>query len=523
MVRTIIASHLIRQRDYLLEVSRALTSQLSLNDVLKRILRAATEMLGGQAGLIALANNETFSVRVSYGIPSALLHFFAPLLVDIPRKVPVSLATPELDHKVRIVARAAGLGFHQALAIPMTFGDTLIGVIYIFRAYRGAFDQNAVELLQSFAHQAAIATQNARLYEQVAAEKQQLDAILLHSADGIAILAADQQIENINLTLSRMVGVSIEEARNCHHDEIIRLRRRESGMELSDAVAGGWPLTETSTLFVEGVLVHTSGSVLSVEMTYVPLFDANGQFTNIIVSVHDITRFRQAEEAKKTFVSVISHELKTPVSVIKGYAGTLRRDDADWDQATMSQGLRIIEEEADHLSSLIEDLLDTTRLQTEGLSLSLSSVALDEIVRDVAEKFRHQTTAHKILVEFPLDFPHIQGDQQRLKQVIENLLSNAMKYSPDGGTIEITGEILSDDIRISIQDEGIGIPNSQHERIFERFYRIDNDLSRETQGAGLGLFIVRSIIEAHGGEITIESKSPKGIIFRFILPLSSEV
>jgi PAS domain S-box-containing protein len=479
-------------------------------------------MLGGQAGLIALADNETFSVRVSYGIPSALLHFFAPLLVDIPRKVPMSLATPELDHKVRIVAQAAGLGFHQALAIPMTFGDTLIGVIYIFRAYRGDFDQNAVELLQSFAHQAAIATQNARLYEQLAAEKQQLDAILLHSADGVAILSPNQQIENINLALSRMVGMSIEQARNYHHDDIVRLRRHESGMELSDAIAGGWPLTETSTLYVEGDLIHAAGDVLSVEIAYVPLFDVHGQFTNIIASVHDITRFRQAEEAKKTFVSVISHELKTPVAVIKGYAGTLRRDDAKWNQATISQGLQIIEEEADHLSSLIEDLLDTTRLQTEGLSLTFSRVSLDEIIRDVVAKFQHQAASHTILVKFPPDFSQIQGDQQRLKQVMSNLLSNAIKYSPGGGTIEITGEGLSDHVRISIKDEGIGIPDNQHEHIFERFYRINNELSRETQGAGLGLFIVRSIIEAHGGKITIQNNSPVGTIFSFTLPLSSE-
>ncbi len=511
---------LIRQWDYLLDVSRALTSQLSLNEVLRRILRSATEMLGGQAGLIALTDGENFAVRASYGIPPAVLHFFAPLLSDIPRGDPESFAIPELDHKVRLVAQASNLGWTQAVALPMVIGRELVGVVYIFRSHGGRFTPNDVRLLQNFADQAAIAVHNARLYEQVLTEKQRLDAFLRHSADGIAILTPALKIEIINLALARMTGWRVEDAQGAHHDEVIQWARREPGMDLSAAVAGGWPTNEYSVLYVEGDLRHVSGSTLSVGITYAPLFDGMGHLRNIIVNVRDITKFREAEEAKTTFISMISHELKTPVSLIKGYATTLSREDVEWDRATLLNGLKVIEEEADKLNMLIENLLDATRLQLGTFKLNFGDVALDRVAERLVEKFRTQVTIHTIETDFPPDFPTVQGDEQRLEQVLSNLLSNAIKYSPNGGRIQIKGQVSEDSVQISVSDEGIGLSPEQKELIFERFYRVDNALTRETQGVGLGLYIVRSIVEAHGGRIWVESEPGKGTTFTFSLPLS---
>jgi PAS domain S-box-containing protein len=514
---------LIRQRDYLLDISRALTSQLGFSEVLRRILRSATEILGGQAGLIALADEgDTFTVRASYGIKPALLHFFAPLLSDIPRDDTESFAIPELDRKMRLVAQAAGMGLHQVIALPMAIGQEMVGVVYIFRAHESRFTRNDVRLLQSFANQAAIAVQNARLYEQVSTEKQRLDAILRHSADGIMILGPDQRIESINLALSRMTGWPVEEAQGACHDDMIQWVRREPGLDLTGAIAGGWPLSEQGTLYVEGELRNRSGSTLSAGITYAPLFDQNGRLRNIIVDVWDITKFREAEEAKSTFVSVISHELKTPVSLIKGYASTLLREDASWDQQTVTNGLRVIEEEADKLTELIENLLDVTRLQAGTLTLQFGPVRLDKLAARLVEKFRTQTDIHTITADFPAEFPVVQGDEQRLGQVLSNLLSNAIKYSPKGGRIVVSGEILDGSVQVSVSDEGIGLAPEQRENIFDRFYRVDNALTRETQGVGLGLYIVRSIIEAHGGRVWVESEPGQHTAFSFALPLSQE-
>lgn len=516
------ADYLIRQRDYLLDVSRALTSQLSLHEVLKRILRSATEMLSGQAGLIALAEGDSFAVRASYGIKPALLHFFAPLLADIPREDPQSFMIPELERKMRLVAQAAGLGLHQVVALPMAIGEELVGVVYIFIARSGDYGPNEIQLLQSFANQAAIAVQNARLYEEVSTEKRRLDAILRHSADGILILGPDLTVDSVNLALSRMIGREINDTYGLHHDEIIQWLKREPGIDLGTAIAGGWPLDDRSVLYVEGDLRRGDGAGLSVGITYAPLFGSQGRLINIIANIRDITRFRAAEEAKSTFISVISHELKTPVSLIKGYASTLRREDARWQEEVVRNGLEVIEEEADRLTGLIENLLDATRLQSGKLTLEFEPVHLDRLAHDLVEKFKTQTDKHRFELSFPEQFPVIQGDAQRLTQVLSNLLGNAIKYSPAGGEISVTGERLPEAVKVSVSDRGIGLPAEEQERVFERFYRVDNALSRETQGAGLGLYIVRSIIEAHGGRIWAESNRSQGTTFHFTIPISQD-
>jgi PAS domain S-box-containing protein len=517
-------AHLIQQRDYLLDISRALTSHLSLTEVLRRILESATDMLGGQAGLIALADagDETFTVRASYGIPAAVLHLFAPLLADIPRSDPEGFVVPELNDKMRLVGRAAGMGLHQVVALPMAVGSELVGVVYIFRAQGGNFTTNEVRLLQSFADQAAIAVHNARLYEQVTAERRRLDAILRHSADGIMILHPNLTVESINLALARMTGRRVEDARGVHHDRLIRWARLETETDLQEAVEGGWPTDEQSILYVEGDLIHSSDSTISVGITYAPLFDSRGKLRNIVGNVRDITKFREAEEAKSTFISVISHELKTPVSVIKGYASTLNREDANWDQATLARGLSVIDEETDKLSELIDNLLDVSRLQIGTFKLDFGRVNLAEMAQKYAEKFRLQTTKHDIVIDFPSDFPIIQGDARRIGQVLSNLLSNAIKYSPDGGTITLSGQAVPGGVRVSVSDEGIGLPLAQQEFVFDRFYRADNALTRETQGVGLGLYIARSIVEAHGGHIWVESEPGSGTTFHFELPLSQK-
>jgi PAS domain S-box-containing protein len=404
----------------------------------------------------------------------------------------------------------------------MAVGNELVGVVYIFRAQGGNFTTNEVRLLQSFADQAAIAVHNARLYEQVTAERRRLDAILRHSADGIMILHPNLTVESINLALARMTGRRVDDARGVHHDRLIRWARLETETDLQEAVEGGWPADEQSILYVEGDMIHSSDSTISVGITYAPLFDSRGELRNIVGNVRDITKFREAEEAKSTFISVISHELKTPVSVIKGYASTLNREDANWDEATLSRGLSVIDEETDKLSELIDNLLDVSRLQIGTFKLDFGRVNLAEMAQKYAEKFRLQTTKHDIVVDFPPDFPVIQGDARRIGQVLSNLLSNAIKYSPDGGTITLSGQAVPGGVRVSVSDEGIGLPLSQQEFVFDRFYRADNALTRETQGAGLGLYIARSIVEAHGGHIWVESEPGSGTTFHFELPLSQK-
>jgi len=510
----------VRQRDYLLEISRALTAQLDLGAVLRKILEAAAEMLSGQAGLIALRQDDgSYAISANYGISPQALEMFGPLLSDLPERVDASGWTiPELERKLTLVARTVRLSLQQVVALPMMAGDQQVGAIYIFRAHGGRFSSDERQVLESFADQAAIAVNNARLYQEVAREKRRLDAILEASADGVLILDPAHRITVFNRALARMTGWSAAQALRVRHDDVIQFQNQRAGMTLFEAEAGGWPLTSSGSLYVEGDLVRPDGSRISVGITYAPLFDREGRLVNIVGSVRDISRFREAEELKSTFISIISHELKTPVALIKGYAGTLRRKDAEWKAATVRESAAVIEEEADRLTQLIDNLLDASRLQAGGLELNMGDVALDQMAQRLVEKFRTQTNQHVLSVDFPPDWPLVQADAGRMEQVLSNLIGNAIKYSPTGGTVRVTGRVLPGEVIVSVSDEGIGIPVDEQSRIFERFYRVDDALSRRTAGSGLGLYLAKAVIDAHGGRIWVESAPGHGASFSFALP-----
>jgi K+-sensing histidine kinase KdpD len=519
----------VRQREYMLKISRALTAQLDLRSVLRLILEAAGEMLAGHAGLIVLredaetstAGGETYVVHASFGIPPALVNLFAPLWSD-----GVASAGRLTRRQLSRIALAANLPLQQVVALPMRIGEQEVGLIYIFRSYGGAFSSDDRQLLEAFADQAAIAVNNARLYQQVAQEKRRLDAILEAGADGVMILDPSFRITRFNPALARLAGVSPAQAIGRHHDEVIVVRDKRAGMTLSEAAAGGWPLVTRSSsglhasgpLYVEGDLQRADGSRVSVGITYAPLIDREGRLVNLIASVRDITRFREADQLKDTFISIISHELKTPVALIKGYAGTLRRDDAHWEPRTVRDSAAIIEEEADRLTHLIDNLLDASRLQAGGLKLNRTGVALDALAARQLELFRTQTSAHTLSADFPQPFPAVPADAARVEQALNNLLSNAIKYSPNGGAIRVSGRVKPDEVEVTVSDEGIGIPVEDHSRIFERFYRVDDALSRRTQGSGLGLYIAKAIVEAHGGRIWVDSTPGRGTAITFSLP-----
>jgi len=543
----LMATYQLRQREYLLRISRAMTSRLDLPSLLKLILSSAAEMVGCRAGLIALEQERSDSghrragfsglqVRAVYNIPPKVVPSFEPLLDATPPgwdvgEEDVELFEPyylDLQAKVRLVEDELGITLGQVVGLPLLFERELLGIIYLFRS-EYAFTQMDWQVLQGFADQAAIAVRNARLYHQLETERSRLATIIENSADGILILDMDRRVAVINQALAAMVGISEAEAvgRPCY--DVLQLEnvRGDDLCQLESApdVLGDTPM------HCEGDLVRPGGGRISLSITYTPLLDdESGELVSIIANVHDITRFREEEEVKSTFTSIISHELKTPVALIKGYAQTLARPDADWDAETAHQGLQVIEEEADRLEALINNLLDVSRIQASGLRLDYADVDVEALARRVAEAYRTQTDRHRIEVDFPHRLPFIWGDEERLRQVLTNLVSNAIKYSPDGGLIRIGGwaerspdTADGERIVLYVADQGIGIPRHELPHIFERFYRVDSTLRRNTAGSGLGLFLTKSIVEAHGGEIWVRSQSGSGTTFFVALPVNQEV
>jgi signal transduction histidine kinase len=509
----------VRQRDYLLEIARAITQELNLETLLKRILDISAEMLAGQAALIALREKKGgWTVSSAHGIPPAFLRYLDPLLAAVPdHEDPARFELPEINRLLQTLTRTASLGWLTGVGLPLIARQQVVGVIFVFRSYSSGFSANDRALLQSFADQAAIAVYNARLYTQVSREKQRLDALLDSAADGILILAPDHTIERCNPAFARMIGAPTDKIPGAVHEEVIQWAHKVEGLTLEQAEAGGWPLTPNATLYVEGDLKRPDASPLAVGITYSSLMSAEGALVNILATVRDITHFREAEEIKSTFISIISHELKTPVALIKGYVGTLRREDAAWERDIIQDSLAVIEEEADRLTDLIENLLDASRLQAGALRINLSDVNLVTLVEHISERFRTQTSRHTIVVDFPAGFPVALADENRLTQVLSNLISNAIKYSNDGGEIRISGQVRPEHVIICVSDQGPGIAPEDLPHVFDRFYRA-SIASRTTKGAGLGLYLARAVVEAHGGRIWVDPKPGEGARICFSLP-----
>ena len=503
----------VRQRDYLLEIARLLTQELDLEKLLERILRVSIEMLAGQAGLIALKEAEGWRVAAAHKIQPAFLSYLEPLLAEGKVR---ELDVRELNRMLKDLTYTASMGLLNGTGLPLAAHGQVIGVIFIFRNYPDLFTSNDRVLLQSFADQAAVAVFNAKLYGQINYEKQRLDALLDSAADGILILNADHTVERCNTAFERLLGERRDEIVGKDHDEVIRWANEPQGTTLQEAERDGWLLATNATLYVEGDLERALPPSLPVGITYAPLLSKDGKLRNIVLSVRDITHFRNAEEIKSTFISIVSHELRTPVTLIKGYASTLRRDDAKWDRTVIRDSLSVIEDEADRLSQMIDDLLDASRLQAGGLSLSRADVSLPALAERVAERFKPQSQKHEIITDFPKKFPVILGDERRIEQVLANLVSNALKYAPQG-EIRISGSVRPEQIIVCVSDQGPGIDARDLPHIFDRFYRSTTAV-KQTKGAGLGLYLARAIVEAHGGRMWTESKQDSGARICFSLP-----
>lgn len=509
----------LRQREYLLEISRAMSARLDLSALLELTLRSAVELLAGQTGLITLRRDDgSFFPHASIGLPLQAVPLFEPLWRDLESEEKRG-AIPDMSLRLALASKAAGVPLRQVVALPMEIGEETIGHIFIFRARGAAFSSNDRQVLGAFADQAAIAVQNARLYQQVSAERERLNAIIENSGDGVMMINPYRIIQTWNKALINLTGISAVEAigRPCY--EVLNLRTSQDISVCHTACPLVHPPAD-GRLYAEGIHRRADGLAIDLADNYSPQFNEEGKITQFIANVRDVTRLREAEELKQTLLSIISHELKTPVSIIKGYAGTLAREDANWDKQTLAEGLVIIEEEADRLDKLINNLLEASRLQAGGMKLRLAYVDLADMARITVEKLQTTTDKHTFALDFPEDFPAIQGDHERFQEVLTNLIGNAIKYSPEGGQIKIGGLVRENNlVRLYVSDEGIGISPGDQERIFERFHRVDNRLTRQTPGTGLGLFLVKAVVEAHGGRVWVESTPGQGSVFWVELPV----
>lgn len=264
------------------------------------------------------------------------------------------------------------------------------------------------------------------------------------------------------------------------------------------------------------------GGSLPVLVNSAPFKDAKGRVSGAVAVFQDISKAKEAEQLKDEFMSLVSHELRTPLTSIKGAARTLLRHYSTLDENTRLELLKDVDEESDRLYRLVENLLDFSRAEAGVLRLTTEPVHIGKLAARLVAEMEGRSERHRFSLDFPPDLPAAEADPLRLEQVLRNLLDNAIKYSPQGGSIEVSGSIWDRMLKVAVRDHGMGISARDREKVFGRFQRAADARVGRTQGVGLGLAICRRLVEAHGGKIWIENPDGEGSVFAFTLPLVEE-
>jgi signal transduction histidine kinase len=334
--------------------------------------------------------------------------------------------------------------------------------------------------------------------------------------DAVVVVGRDGVVTYVNHATERLAKVGAEQLRDRRLDEVL---------PLLDGAGNAWWGCSSRLRRLPGVrripareLQLVLGSrVVPVELAATFLRDERGEFLEALCVLRDDSARRRGDVTRAELISTLAHELRSPLTSVKGFTSTLLHR---WERFPDDQKrfmLATVNDDADRVTRLINELLDVSRIEAGRLELRRRPVDLPKIAADVVERFKLDPDGHTFAISFPEDFPEVYADADKVAQVLTNLVENAVKYS-DGGMVSVSGEVADGSVEVVVGDQGIGIPADQIPLIFTKFYRRGG--RGAPSGTGLGLYIARGLVEAHGGRISVESEVGRGTGVRFRLPLS---
>jgi len=340
-------------------------------------------------------------------------------------------------------------------------------------------------------------------------DRENLETILSSMVEGVIVIDSKGRIKHASPNFCHLLELRSKETQGKMYWEVIW------NQEINDSIKEALYLKQAVKKEIN--IVGPKDSFFSMQIS--PVMDREDKLLSLIAVFHDISELKKLEKIRAEFVANVSHELKTPLTAIKGFVETLKTSAKD-DPVAVARFLDIIDKQTQRLEDLVNDLLILSSIESKEVKMSILAEPLNKIITSVMalQKKTIEEKGHQVTVDIPPDLPKILVDRQRMEQVFLNLLDNAIKFTAPGGKISIQARWDKSYVRVEVKDNGVGIPAEHLSRVFERFYRVDRARSREAGGTGLGLAIVRQIVSAHQGKIEVESSPEAGSTFRIFLP-----
>jgi len=495
----------------LLRVAQEVSATLDIALGIPRILEGALQATGALVSRIVLLS-ATGEPQVVMGRGetvegvSGLDRTLALAARDAEHPLPI-----ENLRRARTLAESTPLpqGIRSVIALPVRSKGQPVAVMWAGFAEPHQFDPTEIDLLSTLSSQTAVLIENARLFQVAEGGRRRLTAILTSTSDGILVTDRDGRLLLANPAAARALRL--------REDEIVDHRVEEVPLEPAVARILTEPLDRNRPLVEEVPLPGGRTSYASAST----ILSASGENMGRVVVMRDITHFKELDELKSEFVATVSHDLRAPLTFMRGYATMLPMvgEMNEKQQEYLDKILIGIEQ----MGNLIEDLLNLGRIEA-GIGLEEKPCHLGVLVVEAMDGMRALATAKglSLHLEPPKHAPVIMGDATLLRQAVANLVDNAIKYTPPGGSVTVGLQVAGQEALITVTDTGIGIATEDQVRLFEKFYRIhrrDSNEGREVKGSGLGLAIVKSIVERHGGRVRVESVVNEGSTFTIILPI----
>jgi PAS domain S-box-containing protein len=494
-----------------------LATELDPTAVLDEVVQQAPALLGADACAVRTLEEDELVVSAAWGVGAEEVvgtraSASAWLSGDVfQSRAPLAVEDAARDGRLSGADPLVVAGYTAYLGVPLSGPEGApAGVLAVYARRPRTWRDEEIEALQALAGNTSAALANAELYSRVSLEKERSVAILANIADGIVAVDRDGRVVLWNAAAEQITGVPQEEATGRTTVQVLQ-RQLESG---DDDAHGGQRLVSILR-GSEDVWLSLSEAVMQ---------DPLGGVAGRIFAFRDISADRMVEQVKSDFVAAVSHELRTPLTSIYGFAETLLRQDIPFGEDERRTFLGYIASESERLTEIVDQLLNVARLDAGDLHVELDRIDVGSVVSEVVGTAEESggMNGHRFQIDLPAEPLAAQADPEKVRQVFNILVENALRYSPVGGTVTVGARRNADRVEVRVVDEGMGIPAAEREWIFRKFYRAESAARDGAAGTGLGLFIAKELVTAMGGRIWVDSIEGEGSSFAFELPAAGE-